>query len=60
MIEYDEKCSEHTYSGIKRKNIEGIELLDCDGDEIQETVESEMLEDSEALEHKGDELEGNA
>ena len=38
--------------GIKRKNCEGSELMDCDGDEIEENVENEELENDEDDEGK--------
>ena len=46
--------------GIKRKNVEGVELFDCEGDEIEDSVENEELDDSddEDLEDSGGELDG--
>ena len=33
--------------GVKGRNIEGTELYDCDGDEIMDEVENEVLEASD-------------
>ena len=35
--------------GIRRKNVEGAELLDCEGEEIEESVENEVVSDDEGM-----------
>ena len=37
--------------GLKRKNVEGAELYDCEGDEIEGSAENEALEDEEPAEN---------